>query len=358
MANVYDMFGMRKPLSADRHEISAAAWLNRDLPPRDYLLEDVLCTTSRWLVIGVTGIGKTLFGVDLGFAVATGANFLHWNGTGRRRRVMYIDGELPPETLKERVQASAAVYGAEADIYLYNRDVLDPGEMTAFNLEKGEHWLLRELQALKPDMVIFDNIECLCQGPMDEEHWNPVQTIIRRLSAARIAQVWLDQTGFNASRGYGTKSKEWAMDSVILLSEPEDRKGEGVIRIEYTKARLRVPATAALFAPKLIHRDPHGWTVEPLVVETKTKPGEQKKHWFLDAYDFLADGVVTEPGYTAKPVKKVGIEAIRDHMAEREWLSRENGKLPAAERTAFCRAKDALIAARIMAAKGGKIWRI
>ena len=46
-------------------------------------------------------------------------------------------------------------------------------------------------------------------------------------------------------------------------------------------------------------------------MESKVKSGEQKKRWFLDAYDFLADGVPTEPGYTKAPVRKVKIEAIR-----------------------------------------------
>ena len=87
----------------DRSDLLISTWLQRELPPRDWLLEDMLCTTSRWLVIGGTGVGKTLLGLDLALALASGANFLHWNGTGRPRRVMYLDGELPAETLKERI---------------------------------------------------------------------------------------------------------------------------------------------------------------------------------------------------------------------------------------------------------------
>ena len=44
------------------------------------------------------------------FAIAAGANFLNWNGV-RPARVMYLDGEMPAETMKERIEAAAAIYG-------------------------------------------------------------------------------------------------------------------------------------------------------------------------------------------------------------------------------------------------------
>lgn len=357
MATVHDMFGTRRPLSPDRHELLAASWLKRDLPSRDWMLEDLLCSTSRWLIIGQTGVGKTLVGLDAAFAIAAGANFLTWKGSGAPRRVMYLDGELPAETLKERIQSAVAVYG-EADVWLYNRDVLEANDMGPLNTEVGQRWLLREISAVKPEVIVFDNVPALVDGVLDEETWKPVEILIRRLSAGRIAQIWLDQTGHNTTRGYGTKSKEWRMDTVVLLSRPDDGGEDSAIRLEFLKARLRVPATAHHFKPLLISRDTQGWTVKPIVAAPKRKPGEQKRQWFIDAYDFLADGMPTEPGYTKAPVRKVAIEAIRDLMVERSWLSKEDGKIPPSERMAFGRAKDALLGAKIMAAKGDKIWRI
>ena len=95
----------------DRRGLTVEAWPRRKLPPRDYLLEGVMCTTSRWLIIGETGVGKTLFGLELGFAVAGGsAKFLIWQCV-RPCRVMYLDGEMPAETLKERIEAAATIYG-------------------------------------------------------------------------------------------------------------------------------------------------------------------------------------------------------------------------------------------------------
>jgi hypothetical protein len=44
----------------DRSHLLLSKWKKLPLPPRDFLLGDLLCTTSRWLVVGETGIGKTL----------------------------------------------------------------------------------------------------------------------------------------------------------------------------------------------------------------------------------------------------------------------------------------------------------
>jgi len=113
----------------DRTPLSVPEWRRRELPPRDYLLEGLLCSTSRWLLVGGTGVGKTLFSFDLAFAVALGRDFLVWKGV-RPCRVMYLDGELPAETMQERINAAAELFGAEPPhLYVYNRDVLTDRDM-------------------------------------------------------------------------------------------------------------------------------------------------------------------------------------------------------------------------------------
>src|ERR1700722_14376032 len=87
-----------------RRELLLASRIKRDLPPRDYLVGNLLCTTSRWLLFGRTGVGKTLFGLDLAAGVAAGRSFLNWAGSNKPRRVIYLDGELPAETFKERME--------------------------------------------------------------------------------------------------------------------------------------------------------------------------------------------------------------------------------------------------------------
>ena len=116
---------------------------------------------------------------------------------------MYFDGELPAETLKERIELASGPYGGDVELVAYNRDVLrDLGvDMPPFNTEEGQAWLWREIEAFRPDAIVSDSLMCLTSGPMiDEENWLTLKPLIQRISSQRIAQVWLDHTGHNTGR--------------------------------------------------------------------------------------------------------------------------------------------------------------
>src|SRR5262249_12857696 len=72
--------------------LTLADWKARELPEPDPVLGSILSTTTRGLLIGPTGLGKTNFLLAMGMAIADGADFLHWRGSGRRRKGLYIDG--------------------------------------------------------------------------------------------------------------------------------------------------------------------------------------------------------------------------------------------------------------------------
>jgi hypothetical protein len=57
----------------DPSTFTAEYWLSRDLPQPDYLLGDLVTTTSRVLLIGPTGIGKTNLGLAIALAMAAGS---------------------------------------------------------------------------------------------------------------------------------------------------------------------------------------------------------------------------------------------------------------------------------------------
>ena len=213
-----------------RSKLLVSTWLTLALPPRDYLLGDVLCSTSRWLIFGETGIGKTLAAMDLGAAVSAGQPFLNWEGR-RRARVMYLDGELPAETFKERMELIAQRYGPDISFWGYSRDVLGDDDMPPLNTPEGAAWLMREIEVVKPDLIIFDAIMCLLAGSMsEEESWAPVKLLMRQLSARRVAQIWLHHAGHDATKGFGTKTREWEMDTVIALLKADPEKDDGAMR--------------------------------------------------------------------------------------------------------------------------------
>ncbi len=351
---------------ASRDNLLVAAWRERELPPRDYLSGEVLCSTSRVLLNGATGIGKTLFSLDWGAAIAAGADFLDWEGR-RPARVIYLDGELPAETFKERMELIGNRYGDDIALFGYSRDVLAPDEMPPLNTETGRAWLLREIETVKPDVIFFDSIMCLLGGNMSEEDsWAPIKDLVRQISSRRIAQIWLHHTGHDASRGYGTKTREWEMDTVIMLSkvETEDDAPEmsAAFRLEFTKARMKNPANYHQFAPKTVRSTESGFVAEEGASYAKAKPkGEVAsiRKAFLDAYSRLADGITTSPGFDGKPVHKVKADAIRDELRGRGFLdTNEKGQITAASRQNLRRAKTALLDDKCFVENDGLIWRI
>jgi hypothetical protein len=191
MASVLEVLRAKREMPPRDHgSLILAAWIKRDIPARDYLLGGVLCTTSRWFVIGETGVGKTLFGAELGACCAKGVGFLNWKA-GRPCRVMYIDGELPVETFKERMQLIASRHGPGLQFFGYNREYLGYAGMPPFNTTAGQVWLWREIDIIKPDLIIFDSIMCLLVGKMsDEEAWIPVKPFgLRAFRAAHRANM-------------------------------------------------------------------------------------------------------------------------------------------------------------------------
>ena len=351
------------PPPPDRNSLLLSAWRKREIPPRDHLLGGVMCTTSRWFVFGETGIGKTLLGMDIGGAVAAGVAFLKWAGQ-RKARVMYIDGELPIETFKERMELVASRYGEELQFYGYNREALGDGGLPPLNTEAGQAWLRREIEAVKPDLIIFDLIMCLLVGSMSEEStWMPMRPFVRELTRRHIAQMWLHHAN-DTGKSFGDKTREWEMDTVIFLSHPvgeDGQPGDTAIKWEFRKARLRTPANADQFAPLVI------WPAEQFTFEAAPKDKKangrestQKtvEHAFLAAYDRLADSISKSPGFDDKPVAKVKVDAIRDELKSRGFLPLDDkGNIEAFGRKLLFRAKEELLKAVKLVETEGLIWR-
>jgi predicted ATP-dependent serine protease len=79
------------------------AWLTRELPPADRIMGEWLTATSRILLNGPTGLGKTNLALAIAGHCAAGRDFLHWR-VHRPARCLYIDGEMSRRLLKRRAR--------------------------------------------------------------------------------------------------------------------------------------------------------------------------------------------------------------------------------------------------------------
>ena len=71
--------------------------LKREFPRRETLLAPWLPNKGLAMIYAERGIGKTWIGLGVAHTVAGAGSFLRWRAQARKR-VVYIDGEMPPRT--------------------------------------------------------------------------------------------------------------------------------------------------------------------------------------------------------------------------------------------------------------------
>ena len=119
--------------------LTPAAWAAREIPAEDHLLGELFSTTSRAIFAADTGLGKTMLAVAFAFTIHLGSDFLHWKGPGRRRRVLFVDGEMPRELMRERIVAACGWFGVAPPsdgLFFLSRE--DVENMSPFDTEAGQ----------------------------------------------------------------------------------------------------------------------------------------------------------------------------------------------------------------------------
>lgn len=336
-------------------------WPAMNLPPRDWLIEGFLSTTTRMMIVGQTGAGKTLFALDLAAALATGGRMLDWP-VKRSCRVMYLDGELPAETMQERTEAVTKVFGPSANLLILNRDVIPKGWMEPLNWDQGEAWLLKMVEVWKPDVIVYDSIAFLTLIDLKKpEEWQRVAALMNRLTGQRIGQILMHHTGYDASRSYGDATKEWNQDTVLTLAKPEDDDDEnpsGRVIMRFSKARNRTPKTNHLYKAATLQRMDTGWAVQGKAPDGKKAASGTKlfERNFLECLDLLSEGRPLEPGANRILVRKVSVDEVRKLMRERGMWDQVDETMNPVERKRWQRGKEGLLGKQIVEQLGW-CWR-
>lgn len=329
--------------------LSIEAWAARDLPPPDRLLGDLITTTTRAFLVGRTGLGKTMLGFAMACGMASGAGFLHWRAA-RPARVLYVDGEMSAELIRARAIDALRRIGSPqqlSNLTIYARDAEEAtarvapslGTMPPLNTEAGQnfvHALIEELGGV--DVVIFDNVMSLIAGDQkDEIPWTDTLPLVASLTAKRIGQLWLDHTGHNSDRQYGSATKSWRFDTVGLMTPlADDQRAPREVAFQLTfdspgKARRRTPENWQDFAPTIIRLVDDRWTSEP-AGSTRQHVSARLKLFHDALLDALASGAgcgpgkVTRAAWMAECVRRSLIEPVAE-SATRAARERANGKL-------------------------------
>jgi AAA domain len=325
------------------------AWLSRDLPPPDCLVGEWLTTTSRVLFSAATGLGKTNFILAVFAYLAAGIDFLHWRVT-RPRRVLYFDGEMSRRLLKQRAEDIVRRLGARPSglLLLSHEDIPD---FQPLNSLPGQDFIREVVRQTGAEATAFDNIMSLIPGDMkEEESWRDTLPLVSDLTKRHVGQVWLHHAGHDASRGYGTKTREWRMDTVIHGTEVKREDTDVSFLLEFRKARERTPYNRHDFQDVDVALVNDQWTSS--VAKAGAKPPTPIGAKFLAALVNVFAGGETVPFQNWKAVKI-------DHWrleCERMGLI-EKGKTDSA-RAGFSKYKLELITRNHIACNNELVWTI
>lgn len=221
--------------------LNANALGDIDVPEREPIWGPGVAQGNLIQVFGPRGISKTRFCMSLGFAFASGTKFLSW--PAKRKRVLYIDGELGKAALVRRIH----------ECYR-SMDVDFPGEMfcalpydemgdVPWNLSnpREQQFYEAEIKATRAEVVFIDNL-LTCSRGMDNrdddlKQWLRIQPWLARLRSSGLTVIFVHHTGKSGDQ-LGTSTRETILDAVIAMRKHEGYTPNGSnFELHFTKHR-------------------------------------------------------------------------------------------------------------------------
>ncbi len=309
--------------SVDHGRLAPAARLRLGIRPcttlaglgitrRNPVLGDWFMEGDLGFVFAPRGLGKTWLSLALACAIAAGEACGPWQAAPSPRRVLYVDGEMPCESLAARI----AGMGGTAALSVLNHEALfhQGGGVLNFADPATQDALTSLMLADGVEVVFLDNLSCLFSGVSenDADAWESVLRWLLELRRHRIAVVVIHHSGRNKEMR-GTSRREDAAFWVIRL-EPAGAEGRDGARFisRFTKdrnSRLEQPATEWNFLTGADGR-----------VATHTQPAESLdvfRQWIADGLTGAED-IAQEMGVSKGTVAKLAKRAM-----EAGWLRKE-----------------------------------
>jgi hypothetical protein len=220
--------------------LTAAEFLGLELPPRKTVVAPWLREKGLVMVYSPRGVGKTLFGLTSAYAIAVGARFLRFSINGPRK-VLYIDGEMPAQTMQERLAAIVNGFAEQPPTPQHFRILisdLSENGLPDLATPDGQAWI--DTQVGEAEVIFLDNISTLVRSGKENEAeaWLPIQSWALRHRRAGRAIVFFHHAGKGGAQR-GTSRREDVLDTVISLRHPRNYSPDQGCRFElhYEKCR-------------------------------------------------------------------------------------------------------------------------
>ena len=214
--------------------INISDFLETVLPEREILLSPWLPKQSLSMIYAWRGICKTWFTICLAYAIACAGEILGWKAP-EKRRVLYIDGELPAATLQQRLAMIVNSFNLEPldkDAFKIITPDLQPDGIVPNLAHQMGSDLIDEI-AQDFDLIVVDNLSTLVRGGKENEgeSWLPIQEWALQHRSQGRSIIFVHHSGKDSQQS-GTSRKEDVLDTVISLKGPPDYNAAEGARFE------------------------------------------------------------------------------------------------------------------------------
>jgi putative DNA primase/helicase len=190
------------------------------LAPRRKLLGDWFCEGDLGFIFAFRGVGKTWLALAFAQALSTAGKLGDWKAP-ERVRVLYVDGEMPPDLMRDRAQG---LERGNDELEFLNHLILFDRTERVLNIASPEvqQALTAHCIANKVKVLIFDNLSTLASGMKENEadSWERLNTWLLDLRRRKIAVVIVHHAG-RSGEMRGTSKRE---DNVFWMIALDDMK--------------------------------------------------------------------------------------------------------------------------------------
>jgi putative DNA primase/helicase len=194
------------------------------LTPRRKLLGDWFCEGDLGFIFAFRGVGKTWLALAIAQALSTGGKLGDWQAH-EPVRVLYIDGEMPPDLMRGRCKGLEAT---NANLHFLNHEILFDRAGRVLNIANP---VLQEAITMRcvtsgVKVLILDNLSTLASGMKENEadSWELVNNWLLDLRRRKIAVVIVHHAGRSG-----------------------EMRGTLFCLVSFLRARAREPATLQKF---------------------------------------------------------------------------------------------------------------
>jgi DNA-directed RNA polymerase specialized sigma24 family protein len=213
---------------------------NHTFMPREQILSPWCLTQSLNMIYAWRGVGKTHVALGIAFAIATGGAFLCWRAT-TRRKVLYLDGEMPGASLQNRLTAliAASDVDFDPDYFRILTPDLQEGAMPDICTLEGQ-FAVEDLIG-DAEVIIVDNLSSLARSGGNENAAESVEMTsgwALRMRQQKRTVIFIHHSGKGGEQR-GTSKREDILDVVISLKRPPDyQPSEGAkFEVHFQKGR-------------------------------------------------------------------------------------------------------------------------